>query len=102
MQHVICQEIGHTFGLDHQDESGISLNTCMDYYHNTSASDTKSTHPNSHDYDELGIIYNHLDASTSVGASAAFLPFGSAHTSKVVAHLSGGARLVTFTTWAGF
>jgi hypothetical protein len=22
MQHVICQEIGHTFGLDHQDETG--------------------------------------------------------------------------------
>src|SRR5881628_3820183 len=58
MQHVICQEIGHTFGLDHQDTSGISLNTCMDYYHNTSASDTKSTHPNQHDYDELLCIYD--------------------------------------------
>jgi len=75
MQHVICQEIGHTFGLDHQDESGISLNTCMDYYHNTSASDTKSTHPNQHDYDELGIIYAHLDSFSTVGAaSAGFLP----------------------------
>ena len=42
MQHVICQEIGHTFGLDHQSETGASLNTCMDYYHDTSASDTKS------------------------------------------------------------
>src|SRR4030095_5811383 len=70
MQHVICQEIGHTFGLDHQDESGISLNTCMDYYHNTSASDTKSTHPNSHDYQELSTIYSHLDSSTTIGAAA--------------------------------
>src|SRR6266545_2335686 len=68
MQHVICQEIGHTFGLDHQDESGISLNTCMDYYHNTSASDTKSTHPNQHDYDELATIYAHLDSFTTIGA----------------------------------
>jgi hypothetical protein len=68
MQHVICQEIGHTFGLDHQDESGISLNTCMDYYHNTSASDTKSTHPNSHDYDELATIYAHLDSTTTIGS----------------------------------
>lgn len=67
MQHVICQEIGHTFGLDHQDESGISLNTCMDYYHNASASDTKSTHPNSHDYQELSIIYSHLDSTTTIG-----------------------------------
>jgi len=69
MQHVICQEIGHTFGLDHQDESGISLNTCMDYYHNTSATDTQSTHPNSHDYQELSTIYAHLDSSTTIGAS---------------------------------
>jgi hypothetical protein len=69
MQHVICQEIGHTFGLAHQDESGISLNTCMDYYHNTSASDTKSTHPNQHDYDELVTIYSHLDSSTTIGAA---------------------------------
>ena len=56
MQHVICQEIGHTFGLDHQSTDGTSLNTCMDYYHNTSDSDTKSTHPNSHDYAELGKV----------------------------------------------
>src|SRR5213596_4419502 len=66
MQHVICQEIGHTFGLDHQDESGISLNTCMDYYHNTSASDIKSTHPNKHDYDELATIYAHLDSFSTL------------------------------------
>jgi hypothetical protein len=74
MQHVICQEIGHTFGLAHQDESGISLNTCMDYYHNTSASDTKSTHPNQHDYDELNTIYTHLDSSTTIGSAAANMP----------------------------
>ncbi|HSB91343.1 MAG TPA: hypothetical protein VLD63_15110 [Anaerolineales bacterium] len=74
MQHVICQEVGHTFGLAHQDESGISLNTCMDYYHNTSASDTISTHPNQHDYDELGTIYAHLDSTTTVGSlPASFL-----------------------------
>ena len=68
MQHVICQEIGHIFGLDHQSTNGTSLNTCMDYYHNTSASDTLSTHPNAHDYEELGIIYSHLDGTTTVGS----------------------------------
>jgi hypothetical protein len=99
MQHVICQEIGHTFGLDHQDESGISLNTCMDYYHNTSAADTKSTHPNQHDYDELGLIYQHLDSTSTVGQ----VPFGGApQASKYVAHLSDGSWLVTFVSWAGF
>ncbi len=67
-EHVVCQEVGHTFGLAHQDESGISLNTCMDYYHNTSDTDTQSTHPNQHDYDELNIIYSHLDSTTTIGA----------------------------------
>lgn len=73
-EHVMCQEVGHTFGLDHQDTSGASLNTCMDYYHNTSNSDTKSTTPNQHDYDELGIIYAHLDSTTTIGAAPASAP----------------------------
>ena len=76
MQHVICQEIGHTFGLGHQDESGAFLNTCMDYYHNTSASDTGSTHPNAHDYEELDIIYAHLDSFTTIGATPASIAQG--------------------------
>ena len=63
--HVMCQEIGHTFGLDHQSTSGASLNTCMDYYSNTSSSDTQSTHPNAHDYDELVTIYSHLDSTNT-------------------------------------
>lgn len=69
MQHVICQEIGHTFGLGHTSENGSSQNTCMDYYHNTSASDTQSTHPNSHDYQELSTIYSHLDSFTTIGSA---------------------------------
>lgn len=67
--HVACQEVGHTFGLDHQDTSGASLNTCMDYYQNTSSSDTKSTTPNQHDYDELVTIYSHLDSSSTLGSA---------------------------------
>jgi hypothetical protein len=69
--HVVCQEVGHTFGLDHQSTSGASLNTCMDYYSNTSASDTKSTHPNDHDYQQLAIIYTHVDSTTTIGATTA-------------------------------
>ena len=102
MQHVICQEVGHTFGLDHQDESGISLNTCMDYYHNTSASDTKSTHPNSHDYDELSTIYQHLDSTTTVGLSTGsrFAPLGSLGESRYVARLANGGVRITYVRWA--
>jgi hypothetical protein len=107
MQHVICQEIGHTLGLDHQDESGASLDTCMDYYHNTSASDTKSTHPNQHDYDELATIYTHTDSSTTIGASAGFLPaavpsFAPAtrlNDSTYVDDLGAGRKLVTYVIW---
>ncbi len=71
-QHVVCQEIGHTFGLDHQSTDGSSLNTCMDYFSNTGANagSTLSTHPNKHDYDELSIIYSHLDSSTTIAAGA--------------------------------
>jgi hypothetical protein len=107
MQHVICQEIGHTLGLDHQDESGISLNTCMDYYHNTSSTDTKSTHPNRHDYDELAVIYEHLDTTTTIGSSADFLPdavpsFAAAtrlNDSTFVDDLGNGNKLVTYVVW---
>jgi hypothetical protein len=65
-RHVMCQEIGHTFGLDHQDESGADLNTCMDY---SNALDNPS--PNSHDYQQLQTIYSHLDSSTTVASLVA-------------------------------
>ena len=61
-QHVMCQEIGHTFGLDHQSETGADLNTCMDY---ANALDNPS--PNAHDYQQLQTIYSHLDSTTTVG-----------------------------------
>lgn len=61
--HVMCQEIGHIFGLGHQDESGADLGTCMDY-----SMSTNSQHPNTHDYEQLQQIYNHLDSTTTVGA----------------------------------
>jgi hypothetical protein len=117
MQHVICQEIGHTFGLDHQSTSGASLNTCMDYYHNTSASDTQSTHPNAGDYDQLVCIYDplkigstlshgghtctgtgHLDGFSTVAAAAAGVANASAAESswgRLVASSDGG-RAQTF------
>lgn len=64
-QQVMCQEIGHTFGLDHQSTSGADLNTCMDY---SNALDNPS--PNQHDYDELLIIYQHLDSTSTIGFAA--------------------------------
>jgi len=60
--HVVCQEIGHLFGLTHQDESGADLNTCMDYDSNLS-----NAHPNNHDYQMLEQIYEHLDSGGGGG-----------------------------------
>jgi len=62
---VMCQEVGHTLGLDHQDENfdNPNLGTCMDYTSDPST----NQHPNQHDYDELELIYSHLDGFTTVG-----------------------------------
>ena len=50
---VMCQEVGHDFGLDHQDENfnNPNLGTCMDYTNDPST----NQHPNAHDYEELDI-----------------------------------------------
>ena len=71
--HVMCQEIAHTFGLDHQSEDGSSLNTCMDYFSNTgtNATSTLSTRPNAHDFEQLNALYAHLDTSTTIASAAA-------------------------------
>jgi len=78
-QHVVCQEVAHTFGLDHQSTDGSSQNTCMDYFSNTGANagSTLSTKPNAHDFQELGIIYQHLDSTTTVAAMTALAASGS-------------------------
>jgi hypothetical protein len=70
-RHVMCQEIAHTFGLDHQSEDGSSQNSCMDYFSNTgaNATSTLSTAPNKHDFDQLSTIYAHLDGTTTVAPS---------------------------------
>lgn len=72
-RHVMCQEIAHTFGLDHQSTDGSSQNSCMDYFSNTGANagSILSTKPNQHDFDELNLIYAHLDTTTTVLATAA-------------------------------
>ena len=64
---VMCQEVGHIFGLDHQDEnfSNAPLGTCMDY----SNDPNPNQHPNLHDYEMLETIYAHLDTATTVGQS---------------------------------
>jgi hypothetical protein len=71
--HVMCQEVAHAFGLDHQSTDGSSQNSCMDYFSNTGANATSigSTEPNAHDFEELNILYAHFDSTTTVAAMTA-------------------------------
>jgi len=48
---VLCQELGHDFGLDHTDDVG----TCM----NTNTFPLLYATPNDHDYDQLIEMYTH-------------------------------------------
>jgi len=66
---VMCQEVGHDFGLAHQNEDfeDANLGTCMDYT-NTPLGPPNNEHPNTHDYEQLETMYAHLDSSNSYSA----------------------------------
>ncbi len=110
---VSCQEVGHTFGLDHQDEnfSNANLDTCMDY---TNLPESNQ-HPNAHDYAQLESIYAHLDSTTTVGATTASAPAQVGNDPGTWGRLVSGSRsrgqatyvrgfqgqiVVTHVTWA--
>lgn len=125
---VMCQEVGHVFGLDHQDETfnNTNMGTCMDYTDDPSGlikAQLNNEHPDAHDYAELESIYAHLDAFTSIQSSTAKLPLGQlisegisdmnfesrkdwgeemSNNGKVARYERnlGSHRLVTFVIWA--
>jgi hypothetical protein len=61
---VTCQEVGHNYGLGHQDENFNTDNTnsCMDYTNFPAGNE----HPDAHDYDQLEAIYGHADSAASL------------------------------------
>lgn len=65
--HVICQEIGHVFGLGHTSEDGSYDHTCMDY--SRPPANLDSQWPNLHDFDQLAAIYAHADTYNSYDVS---------------------------------
>ena len=73
-QSVMCQEIGHVFGLSHQDEihTNANLGSCMDYTNNPST----NQRPNAHDYAQLRTSYHagRIDGSTTTAAREATAP----------------------------
>ncbi len=66
-QLVACQEIGHDYGLTHQNEdfSTDLTNSCMEYTSLPAGND----HPDQHDYDQLNVIYgSHTDSGSGGGS----------------------------------
>ena len=76
---VMCQEVAHDFGLDHQDETfdNANLGSCMDYTNDpdggpggAASNDPSNEYPNAHDFVQLeSIYYSHIDSFTTVGAA---------------------------------
>lgn len=64
-QLVTCQEIGHDYGLGHQDEDFNTDNTpsCMDYTSLPAGNES----PDAHDYQQLLSIYNHIESGMMIG-----------------------------------
>lgn len=77
---VMCQEIGHTLGLQHQDENyyNAPLGSCMDY----TIDPTPNMHPNQHDYDQLAAIYAHLDSTSTIAAPSRYYYYYSSQPQK--------------------
>ena len=108
-QHVICQEIGHDWGLGHQDESGADLGTCMDY-----AEALDNQHPDQHDYEQLELIYAHLDSTTTLASMPAGFANADVHAQEnwgakvndngksaiFIRDFGNGYIIVTHVTWA--
>lgn len=63
--HVVCQELGHIWGLHHNFDGpsgGTPDDTCM----NSSLHLGEYPAPNIHDAEQLGLIYGHTDAAPVV------------------------------------
>ncbi len=112
---VMCQEVGHTLGLGHNDEDFSTVNgTCMDYADDP----TLNQHPDAHDYEQLAAIYSHTDTTNTAVSSS-----GPANSAAAALHgqdewgravrftsdgrpvifereLGQGERLITFVVWA--
>ena len=120
---VLCQELGHTLGLDHQDTNNFNVNlgTCMDYTSNPRPllPLLNNEHPNRHDYEQLVTIYTHTDSAgtATVNQISPNLPneaggnnrsewgmlMRSTHggrTELFIRDLGGGHQLATFVIWA--
>jgi hypothetical protein len=125
-QLVVCQEVGHTFGLDHQDEDSYNPNvgSCMDYTTDPDGTisdpdQLSDERPNRHDFEQLATIYAHLDTFNSSSSQAGTASLGNTgkledssewgkgirrdargRTSLYELNLGRGEKVMTFVLWA--
>lgn len=91
-RHVLCQEVGHTLGLDHQ-----TSQSCMD--DKNGLFDASYMQPNGHDYEQLALIYgSHTDTTTTSSTSAKGNGKGNGET-LFVQDLGNGRKLFTWVYW---
>ena len=107
---VTCQEIGHDYGLGHQDEdfSTDATTSCMEY----TSIPAGNEHPDSHDYAMLEQIYAHTHGGTSSATNEqpggnSPVEWGRAigrdsqgRPNVYVRTIRPGVQLVTHVTWA--
>jgi hypothetical protein len=100
-QHVLCQEIGHTFGLDHQ--GGPKKASCMN--DRWGLTNPNFMGPNEHDYDTLDGIYGSAtSADEGGGGSKPCNPKAPKCKSGANVHFAprpGGGWIVTYTVPPG-
>ncbi len=96
-QHVLCQEVGHTFGLGHTSEDGTDQHTCMDY---DRALDNR--HTNAHDNEQINAIYTSHDDPASGSTSTSTAGTGKVRRVRkdlYVETFPNGDKLFTFVTF---
>ena len=113
-QLVTCQEIGHDYGLGHQDENFMTdaTTSCMEY----TSWPSGNTTPDQHDYDQLEAMYtvggttggggkprgkpaalpNVGNTPESWGTPVGYLPNGKPH---IYERQFDGYRIITHVTW---
>ena len=99
-QHVLCQEIGHTFGLDHQ--GSPKKQSCMNDRWGLWNPDFAG--PNQHDYDTLAEIYGSASSADGGGGSKPCNPKAPKCKSGANVHFAprpGGGWIVTYTVPPG-
>lgn len=124
---VMCQEVGHTFGLAHQDENQANpnLGSCMDYSNvpaggvvNGIDYGPSNENVGAHDFGQLVSDYEHLDATSTVSATntagtrngesgnsradwgRAVAKDANGRDNQFVRDLGNGEQVVTFVTWS--